>query len=30
VVLGHGDSDTTVLYAERDLDPAREVMERLG
>ena len=30
VVLGHGDSDTTTVYAERDLELAREAMARLG
>jgi integrase len=30
VVLGHSDSDTTTIYAERDIDLAREVMARLG
>jgi integrase len=30
VTLGHGDADTTTLYAERDLEQARAAMLRFG
>jgi integrase len=30
VVLGHSDASTTTIYAESDLQAAREAMERLG
>lgn len=30
VVLGHGDADTTTIYAEKDLELAREAMRRFG
>jgi hypothetical protein len=29
-ILGHSDADTTSIYAERDLETAREAMARLG
>jgi integrase len=29
-VLGHSDADTTSIYAERDMEAAREAMERFG
>jgi integrase len=30
IILGHAKPDTTVLYAERDLRRAREVMKKIG
>ena len=29
-LLGHSDADTTTIYAERDLELARNAMEKLG
>jgi integrase len=30
IVLGHADPDTTLIYLERDLDRAREIMQAIG
>jgi integrase len=30
IVLGHANPDTTLIYAERDLSRAREVMGEIG
>ncbi len=30
VILGHSKPDTTLVYAERDLEKAREVMREIG
>jgi integrase len=30
VLLGHSHPDTTLIYAERDLDKAKEVMRQVG
>lgn len=30
VILGHSKPDTTIIYAERDLDKARDVMRKIG